>query len=204
MIFTWLLHKVKAFFLFFVNLFRRALCCIRKRRTSETVVPLTHVVSDVDKESDLESWTNWGEEIPSDNKPRTVQDYIELYRQQTVKARTIEKTDEKKNEDLNLFEDMSPKITKQTKVLIRTKNQHTESLNNRLNVVDDSVNVMTSAELEEWDEENRGWEGEQLLDREAQRILREQKRLEREKKAWEQHQKRLEKASRALGSKLIT
>jgi len=205
MIFLWVLRKLKSFFLLFVNFFRRALCCFRKRRPSfSETVQLTHVISNVDDET--HNWSEWGDDGSfRDNKPRTVQDYIEQYREQTMKARTTEDTQERTEEEaLLLLGDMAPRITRQTKILVRTKHDNDKSnFNNRLNAVEDSVNVIPSRELREW-EENNGWEGELLLDQEAQQVLREQKRLEREKRAGEQHQRRLEKTSRTLGSKLAT
>ncbi|XP_050293865.1 receptor-binding cancer antigen expressed on SiSo cells [Anthonomus grandis grandis] len=207
MIVNWLLFKIKALFLIIPNLFRRALCCIRKRRHSYSdIEPLTHVTSGVEGQSEAPAWTEWSEDSFRDNKPRTVQDYIELYREQTMKARMTENVEENPEEQLNFFEDMTPQITTQTKVLIKSKNDsfNKRNVSSRLNVVEDTDNIIIpSSELEEWSESS-GWEGENLLDQEAQKVLREQKRLEREKKAWEQHQKRLEKMSRTLGSKLST
>ncbi|KAF7271527.1 hypothetical protein GWI33_015601 [Rhynchophorus ferrugineus] len=206
MILSLLFAKLKGLFLFIINLFRRALCCIRKRKRncSESAVPLTQVVSSVELPNDIQDWADWGNDALIDKKPKTVQDYIALYRQQTFKPHNNE-VEENVEEQLNFFEDMTPQITKQTKVLIRNKNDEGSSkiLNNRLNAIDDSVNVIPSAELGEWNE-NSGWDGEQLLDHEAQRILREQKKLDREKRLWEQNQKKIEKHPRVLGSKLMT
>lgn len=204
MIFHWALYKVKSFFVIFIYIFRRAMCCIRKRRHSNSdSEPLTHVISNVEQQNEAPTWSEWGDDGLRESKPKTVQDYIEKYRQETMKTRTGENAEENPEEKLNFFEDMAPEIKAQTKVLIRTKQDKRMSNTSRLSVVEDNVRVVPSGELGEWNETS-GWEGEQLLDQEAQKVLREQKRLERERKAWEQHQKRLEKTTRTLGSKLTT
>ncbi|CAG9772640.1 unnamed protein product [Ceutorhynchus assimilis] len=191
-------YKIKSFFLVFINLLRRALCCFRKRRHSfKDSETLTHVISNLEEQNDAPNWSEWGDNF-KDHKPKTVQDYIELYREQAVKARTAVEKAEEDSPEQQFFEDMAPQIMKQTKVFVRSKNDTVSkrTVNTRLNAVEDTVNIIPSGELGEWDE-NSGWDGEQLLDEEAQKVLREQKRLEREKRAWEQHQKRLEKASQS-------
>ncbi|ENN78033.1 hypothetical protein HUJ04_006138 [Dendroctonus ponderosae] len=202
MLFAWLLFKLKSFFLVFSNVFRRTLCCFRKRRNSfSETVQLTHVVTSGSE--DPPTWSDWGNDQFRDNKPKTVHDYIEQYREQAVKARTGETADGNAEDREDYFEDMTPQIRRQAKVLIGNRNGNGGShVNSRLSAIQDPLNVATG-ELLEWDE-NGGWAGEQLLDEEAQKILREQKRLERERKAWAQHQKRLEKSTRTLGSKLAT
>ncbi|KAL1505423.1 hypothetical protein ABEB36_004995 [Hypothenemus hampei] len=203
MIFTLLLIKFKSLLLSLVNVVRRALCCLRPRRSSfNDSVPLTHVVSNLDAQNEGPVWSDWGEE--HNDKPKTIQDYIEQYRERKVKAKLVEE-EKQAEDDQNFFEDMTPRITKQMKVLVKTRQDGVNvNCNNRLNAVDESaVNIMTSSELGEWDE-NSGWEGKQLLDYETQKMLREQKRLDRERKLWEHQQKRLEKTSRTLGSKVTT
>lgn len=199
MIFTWLILQLKSLVLSLVNTFQRAFCCFRKRKLSyRETEQLTQVISNEDFPNS-DNWSEWGHNAFKE-EPKTVKDYIERYRDNTIKLHS-EKLDEPQEQE-NFFEDMAPQIIRQTKVLIKNKNDEFSGLKgNRLSVTDDRVNVACSSELGEWDE-NSGWEGENLLDQEAQRVLREQKKLERERKAWEQHQKRLEKASHTLGSKL--
>ncbi|KAJ8937373.1 hypothetical protein NQ314_011921 [Rhamnusium bicolor] len=202
MILTVLLNKIKSFILIFVNLFRRALCCLRgRRRSSCDSVPLTHVISNGEEaKGDFQNWGDW-EDTGANSKPKTVHDHIELYRKQAQVARQGQESPDPE-EQLNFFEDMTPKITKQTKILINTNQGESGNSLNRLNFVEDSVNAVPTTELREW-EETSGWEGE-TLDYDAQKVLREKKRQERERKAWEQQQKRQEKMSRSLGSKLST
>ncbi|XP_066252555.1 receptor-binding cancer antigen expressed on SiSo cells [Euwallacea similis] len=198
MILTWLLFKLKSFLLHFINIFRRAICCFRRRKVSYSdSEQLTHVVSN-DLDNEPPTWTEWSTETFKD-KPRTVQDYIEQYREQTIKSRTEKPEEISKDEDL--FESMTPQIKAQRKVLVSTENDQTQNQlrNNRLGVM--SEDFLAAGELGEWDESS-GWGGERLLDEDAQKVLREQKRLDREKKALAQHQKRMEKTSRTLGNKL--
>ncbi|EEZ97347.1 receptor-binding cancer antigen expressed on SiSo cells [Tribolium castaneum] len=194
MVVSLLVNKIKHLVLFFVSVFRRALCCFRRRRrVSVDSVPLTHVVSNP---KDIEE--NWAwDEKPDYSEPKTVQDHIELYRKRKVEAQ--QQAEVPPEERLDFFEDMAPKITKQTKVFINTDRGAPEAPS-RLNLID-AVPVV-SGELQEW-EENSGWEGE-TLDWDAQQALREKRRQDREKRLWEQQQKRQEKMNRALGARIST
>ncbi|XP_044262337.1 receptor-binding cancer antigen expressed on SiSo cells isoform X2 [Tribolium madens] len=192
MVVSLLVNKIKHLVLFFVSVFKRALCCFRRRRrVSVDSVPLTHVgvVS-----NQKENWA-WDDK-PDYSEPKTVQDHIELYRKRKVDAQ--QQSEVPAEERLDFFEDMAPKITKQTKVFIKTDREETGPPS-RLNLIE---TVPESGELQEW-EENSGWEGE-TLDWDAQQALREKKRQDREKKLWEQQQKRQEKINRALGARIST
>ncbi|XP_023016222.1 uncharacterized protein [Leptinotarsa decemlineata] len=201
MIVTLLYNKIKSFILIFTNLFRKALCCFRRRRRRSSCdsVPLTHVISNIEEQKhETENWGNWEEGLP--DKPKTVQDHIELYRKQTQIARTDSESPDTE-EQLNFFENMTPRITKQTKVLINTDEAKNNTMD-RLNFVEGTLNPVPTSELREW-EESSGWENE-TLEHEAQRVLREKKRQDRERRALEQQQKRHEKMGRPLGSRLST
>lgn len=201
-----LLNKLKSFLLIFVHLFNRALCCIRRKRRpsfSDDSVPLTHVgvISDRNPMDDASNWTDWGAENDLQH-PQTVQDHIELYRKQ--KAIAQQNLNETNDENLNFFEDMTPKIQRPPKLFIPTTSGAGSAhgqFNNRLNFAGDVANLVPASELGEW-EENGGWEGE-TLDWAAQEALREKKRQDRERRLWQQQQKRLEKAAKlSLGSKI--
>ncbi|KAG5865501.1 hypothetical protein JTB14_035525 [Gonioctena quinquepunctata] len=202
MILTIVSNKIKSFIFIFVNLFRRALCCLRRRRRSSCdSVPLTHVISNIEEQNhDIQNWGNWEDSVPKES-PQTVQDHIELYRKQNSKVGSVSPDPE---EDLNLFEDMAPRITKQKKVLIHANSARSnDGDTSRLNFVEETaIAVAPTSELREW-EESSGWENE-TLEHDAQKVLREKKRQDREKKVLEQQQKRQEKMSRSLGFKLST
>jgi hypothetical protein len=191
-----LINKIKHFLLFVVSIFRRALCCFRRRRRSSfDSVPLTHVGVVANHNDPEEPWT-WEEKLEY-AEPKTVQDHIELYRKRKIDAQQQAKDEAEERADL--FEDMTPKITKQTKVFVNTERRESSGAN-RLNVAE-TVPVETG-ELREW-EESSGWEGE-TLDWDAQEALRQKKRQDRERRLWEQQQKRQERANRSLGARVST
>ncbi|RZC36727.1 receptor-binding cancer antigen expressed on SiSo cells [Asbolus verrucosus] len=196
MVMSVFVNKIKHFVLFVVSIFRRALCCFRRRRRSSfDSVPLTHVgVVSNHKESE-ENW-NWDDRLEY-AEPKTVQDHIELYRKRKVDAQ--QQSDIPLEERLDFFEDMTPKITKQTKLFINAAKNESD-VGNRLNVIE-TVPV-EDGELREW-EESSGWEG-QTLDWDAQEALRQKKRQDRERRLWEQQQKRQEKINRSLGARVNT
>lgn len=139
MIGTIVFNKIKSFILVFLNLFRRALCCFRRRRRNSCdTVPLTHVgvVSNDNtiQQSGAESWSDW-----DDDKPKTVQDHIEMYRKQActkVEEPTVE-------EEQNFFEDMAPKITKTSKIYVSKDNENVSS-GSRLNFSGDNVTILVN------------------------------------------------------------
>lgn len=78
----------------------------------------------------MNSWRNWDEDSKN-KKPNTIQEHIEFYRQQAMAARSQqlqqEPEDQTHAEIEHYFEDMKPKFTGQTKVLI--KNGAADSVN---------------------------------------------------------------------------
>jgi hypothetical protein len=127
-----LINKIKHFLLFVVSIFRRALCCFRRRRRSSfDSVPLTHVGVVANHNDPEEPWT-WEEKLEY-AEPKTVQDHIELYRKRKIDAQQQAKDEAEERADL--FEDMTPKITKQTKVFVNTERRESGGAN-RLNVAE--------------------------------------------------------------------
>jgi hypothetical protein len=127
-----LINKIKHFLLFLVSIFRRALCCFRRRRRSSfDSVPLTHVGVVANHTDPEEPWT-WEEKLEY-AEPKTVQDHIELYRKRKIDAQQQAKDEAEERADL--FEDMTPKITKQTKVFVNTERRESGGAN-RLNVAE--------------------------------------------------------------------
>lgn len=93
----------------------------------------------------MNNWTNWDEQSGVGNyKPNTVQEHIEYYRQQAIAARNVsQQSDEEPAPDY--FEDMTPKITEQTKIVIKTKGEQSSSQSqNRLAL---SPEMMTSVNV---------------------------------------------------------
>lgn len=79
----------------------------------------------------------------NDRKEKTVQDHIEMYRKQ---AHTLKqsKAEPETEEQLNFFEDMTPNITRQTKLFINTDQGGGFKHSNRLNFVEDSISAIVS------------------------------------------------------------
>lgn len=80
--------------------------------------------------------------------PQTVQDHIELYRKQKAMPQR-QHDDLPPEEQLNFFQDMTPKITRQTKVLLVNKDRNSTaegdsnaSPTSRLNFVGDLATNM--------------------------------------------------------------
>lgn len=197
-----LFNKIKSCFLLLFAAFQRAMCCFRRRRRySGEVEPLTHVVTAQNSSKaggDMEGWNDWNF---TNRKPQTVKDHIEIYRQQKQTLLQRQQSDECMQEE-NFFEDMTPKITKQKKLLLQNNDDGNNGLSlNSYSLQADSTMVI-SKDLGEWDE-NTGWEGESL-DAEAMQLLREKKKQERERRLLEQQQKRMEKSihRQSLGAKI--
>uniref|UniRef100_A0A1Y1KSS1 Receptor-binding cancer antigen expressed on SiSo cells n=1 Tax=Photinus pyralis TaxID=7054 RepID=A0A1Y1KSS1_PHOPY len=189
----------KSLFFFIVSIFKRALCCFRRRKRVNEFVPLTQVgvISEKSIPNEMDSWNDWNEPVATPSTPTTVQEQIEYYRQQAIAARQVKEEPQETQE--NFFEDMMPTITAQTKVYINPNVTQSET-SNKFSLAPENINVM-SKELEEWDDE-RGWE-DQTLDIDAREALKESRREARQKKAWEQQQRRQEKLTRGtLGAKV--
>ncbi|KAG9433540.1 receptor-binding cancer antigen protein expressed on SiSo cells [Apis mellifera carnica] len=201
-----LVNRFKALVVFLLGVFRRAMCCFRRRRRSSCdsiplsaigVVPNTLNIT----QPELEHWDQWEENpvvIVPDRPVDTIQAKIEQYRQQASKP--PESTEEQQPD---FFENMTPKITTQTKILIKDKSLENTSWNStKFAVINDPI---PSNELGEWEDNAVGWEEETTKEfGDPTKTLREQKRKEREQRLFEQQQKRIERSSRPqpLGAKL--
>lgn len=200
-----LLQAIKSVLFFIVSLWKRALCCFRRRRRmSCDSVPLTAVgvISDFPRQAggELENWNNW-EDNNTNYKPNSIQEHIEYYRQQAMAARSISETEEETKEDF--FQDMTPRITRQAKVFVDSgENDASKPNPSRLSLAPQAI-LVPEGELGEW-EENSGWEEQTNPDWDPQTVLREKRRQERERRIWEQQQRKQEKVMRpvSLGAKI--
>lgn len=199
---------LKALVLLLLGIFRQAMCCLRRRRRSSCdSIPLStvRVVSNAQNNStELEQWDQWDENLVvtvPDKPVNTIQVKIEQYRQQV--AKTPDAATEEPQP--NFFEDMTPKITKQQKILIKDKKSENVSWNSSKFAV--LTEPVPTNELGEWEDNTGGWEEETAEEfGEATKSFREQKRREREQRLYEQHLKRLERTTRIqpLGAKLAS
>ncbi|XP_046396601.1 uncharacterized protein LOC124163619 [Ischnura elegans] len=227
---NFLVNRLKGLLLVFLGVFRRALCCFRRRRRSSscTPIPLTavgvvpnDVISANERGDGTDiSWNNW-EDSPSpdsvvsdagQSQPmNSVQQQIEMYRQSQLRQPNDGEV-EQPAEDF--FQDMAPRITRQQKVLIpsgrRGEGEGQEGSpgvtssgavwSPRL-AVSSSVPFPATSELEVWDEATPGNSG---WDEEAGDEAWEQVRAMRQaKRAAEQQRRRREREGKAkLGARV--
>lgn len=200
------MNRLKALLVLLFGMFKRAMCCLRRRRRSSCdSVPLSTVgvVPNVlTSSTELEQWDKWEESpvvVIPDKPVNTVQAAIEQYRQQVSKP-----PESPTEEQLNFFEDMTPRITRQTKILIKDKHGDGSS-HNAANFT--AMDPAPTNELDEWEENAAGWEVDAMDDfNDSFKVLREQRRREREQRLMEQQQKRLERTAKPqpLGAKLCS
>lgn len=184
------------------------MCCFRRRRRSSCEsIPLSAVgvvPNNVNSHTELEQWTQW-EETPvvvvPDKPENIVQAKIEQYRQQVAKP--ADPQDEEIQPDF--FEDMTPRITRQTKILIRGKPKEETNWNaSKFAVLTDPV---PTNELGEWEDNTAGWEEETVEELgDPTEALREQRRRERQQRMLEQQQRRMDRNGRPqpLGAKIAS
>ncbi|KAK0055817.1 receptor-binding cancer antigen expressed on SiSo cells [Biomphalaria pfeifferi] len=112
--------------------------------------------------------------------------------------------------EINFFEDMTPQVTKQPKILVVKKNSeetmHFSGLSNRFSALSDLPIV--NSELEAWEDETNAWDTEEIsedLTGQAQETIRETKRLERlERQVEQQKRKQKKDEMRGLKSLVVT
>ncbi|XP_043498210.1 receptor-binding cancer antigen expressed on SiSo cells [Polistes fuscatus] len=205
-----IVNRLKALVLLLFGVFRRAMCCLRRRRRSSCdSIPLSAVGvipnPSNNLNTELEKWDHWEENpvvVVPDRPVNTVQSKIEQYRQQVTKS--TESPEEEQQP--NFFQDMTPKITRQTKILIKDKKAE-NSYDNARHFAKFAVatDPIPTNELKEWEDNAVSWEEETSEEfGDPTRALREQKRREREQRLFEQQQKRLERNARPqpLGAKI--
>ncbi|CAO1389834.1 unnamed protein product [Diamesa serratosioi] len=176
---------IKRFVLFILRLFRRAICLGRKRSISGEFDQLTtvNVVNESPsyaKKSNVQErdWNSW------DNKPRTVEEYIENYRENLVKPKTPPPIDPVQKMDL--FADMAPTIIKQKKLFLKGE-QDNEVNFSRLEATAVAEIPITN-ELEDWEDDVRqvGWD--EIDDNNTKQLIREKRKELRTQRQTQQQQ----------------
>lgn len=91
---------------------------------------------------------------------------------------------------------MTPKIVKQTKVLIKTESSPPAASNfSRLQATSAAnIPIVQSAELEDWDDDDANYGWDEASDEATKALIREKRREMREKRKLEQQQQRVKKA----------
>ncbi|EEB11717.1 conserved hypothetical protein [Pediculus humanus corporis] len=193
-------NSILALFQFVIRIFKKAVCCFRRRRRlSGDSVTLTNIgiVPNVEKDSDLQTWNSW-DSNSIDKSPTMittvkpidpVQQQIELYRQQRINLAQNEDIPETK---IDYFQDMTPKIVRQAKMYLPSENE--ESINSyNFSLAPDPA--FKSSELGIW-EENQTWEDQTEQDWDANDMIREKKKVDREERLAKQQKKKMERKAR--------
>uniref|UniRef100_A0A1B6LXV1 Receptor-binding cancer antigen expressed on SiSo cells n=1 Tax=Graphocephala atropunctata TaxID=36148 RepID=A0A1B6LXV1_9HEMI len=174
-------NKLKKLILVIFGLIKRSLCCFkRRRRSSCESILLTDVGVGTPIHGKVQNndadWT-WEDPVGVVSEPNSIQHHIEMYRQQSSRAHP-EKVEEPQPD---FFEDMVPRITKQTKLHLRPQTyDQDQNASSRLNFVPETLATMVGPELGSWEESEgqRGsWEDAESWD--VSSLVREKRRAER-------------------------
>lgn len=213
--------KIKSLLLLLLNAIRRCFCCFRKRRVSDSHLPVavsneisTHNPASQNTE-DYSGWDSW--DIPSSvvsegggraslsSSTSALQDQINQYRMNQQKK--LLEQPEDLPEEPNYFQDLTPKIEKKPQVVILERPEEEQVVSNRLSFsLTDPL--LQSSELEEWVEDCSGWEGEAEEEGDLDMALQEKRQHEREQRRLEQLRRKAEKdaarSNKLAASKMIT
>ncbi|XP_049964024.1 receptor-binding cancer antigen expressed on SiSo cells [Schistocerca serialis cubense] len=194
--FQFVCNRIKTMLLMFLGIVKRALCCLRRRRrlsgdpvplTAVGVVPNTNTVeNDVQEFQNWNSWPDGPDSVVAEKaQTNPIQQKIEMYRQKVKQTENLEP-----EEEPDFFQDMTPRITKQPKIVLKTETESrwNDGVSPRLTLDADSIGFPT-AELETW-EEGSGWEDQSRGGWDTADALREKRRQERQQRALELQQKK--------------
>ncbi|XP_076371201.1 receptor-binding cancer antigen expressed on SiSo cells [Tachypleus tridentatus] len=179
-----LLGKVGRIFLALFGVIRRALCCFkRRRRHSDTVLPVTvnskHESPPLNLQApELQSWEVWEDEIPNS---------VRVERNNSTSGFTEQEY------DVDFFKDMTPEITKPKRLLVRkqeTENTKFQGLSSRL-ALDTKGLIIQNSELGELEDNIESWEDVMASEDVwvSDSVLKESRQAERERK-FQEHQRR--------------
>ncbi|OWF38865.1 receptor-binding cancer antigen expressed on SiSo cells-like [Mizuhopecten yessoensis] len=192
-----IIKKTFGFVLLICSPFKR-LFCRRKRRTSDTVLPLTNHYSipqdftqtpSAPKQPELQSWENWDQDQSSNSRS--------LNHNYSRSRSLSHDHDELSEPEPDYFQDMTPRIKRQKKVLIKQKEEMKNQSNRFAMASTADVPLSAGPELGTWDDRQTGWndEGEEDLSWQAEAAIKEQKRSERRERNLEQQRRKQEKES---------
>lgn len=215
--------KVKSLLLLLLSLVRRCFCCFRRRRHSETHLPVAVSVDDstlvappIQKnEEGLGGWDSWDvpSSVVSDGGGRAslspqqslLQQQINQYR--LSQQRKMQEPEPEPEPEPNYFEDLAPTIEKKPQVVILERPEEEQQVSNRLSfsLADP---LLQSPDLEEWMEDEGGWEGVAEEETDLDAVLREKRQRERERRRQEQQKRKAEKeatrSNKLSASKIAT
>ena len=163
------MSKLKSLILGTINLISKIICCWRRRRRySDSIIPVSVASSASKIVSEGAAGTNWDDddwdscEVVVD-RPRTTEDHIAAYRHQisVVRQNSAPKEgDVAEQPEPDLFADMVPDIKRQRKVFVGQESpRHRDSAGSRLSAQNIDPIISMGADLENWDDSaNKGWE----------------------------------------------
>lgn len=178
----------------------KRLICRRKRKNSDTILPLTshypsveglssmNGTSEMAADVEMEPWDNW-EGGDQSSKQQTQSRNYQQYRQQ-------QQQQQEEEPEPDYFQSMAPVYKKQTKVLVKKKDDHINpsAISNKLAVASDPPFIQTS-ELGTWEDQSQTWEDEagEDLSWEADNAIKEKRKAERQQRQLQQQRKKQER-----------
>lgn len=217
-------RKVKSVLLLLLTLVRRCFCCLRKRRYSETHLPIAVSIGSESNhggeatqhpEETMGGWDSWDipSSVVSDGGGRSQhQPQVSLLQQQINQyrlnqQRKLQEPEPEPEPEPNYFEDLAPSIEKKPQVVILERPEEEQQVSNRLSI-SLSDPILQSPELGEWDDSGGGWEDEAEEEDDIDAVLREKRQLERERRRLEQQRRKAEKealrSNKLSASKIAT
>ncbi|KAG7155437.1 Receptor-binding cancer antigen expressed on SiSo cells-like [Homarus americanus] len=155
----------------------------------------------------LGGWDSWDipSSVVSDGGGRaSLSPHMSLLQQQINQyrlnqQRKMQEPDPEPEPEPNYFEDLAPSIEKKPQVVILERPEEEQQVSNRLSfsLADP---LLQSSELEEWMENDGGWEDE-AEEADLDAVLREKRQFDRERRRQEQQRRKNEKEA-ARSSKL--
>ncbi|XP_014677928.1 PREDICTED: receptor-binding cancer antigen expressed on SiSo cells-like [Priapulus caudatus] len=202
-------RKISGVFFFFLNLLKRALCCLRlrRRKLSKSLLPISNAdlehisvpmgFSGPPGEDTLEeqvSWENWGITSVSHSQEMQTQDahtnnLISGGKYSSTKMQPAPELEE----EPNFFENMTPSVRRPKKVLIHKKEELAprDDAPNRLQMDAISGLPAQGPELGAWVESNNLWEDDtDEVSWDADAVIREKRKQERERRLAEHVRKK--------------
>lgn len=168
----------------------KRLVCRRKRRDSDTILPLSnHYTIPEDftsipgpNQPELQSWDTWDAEESNAKYGQNGRGF---------QQRQVSQEEEP---EPDYFSDMAPTIKRQKKVYIGGNQSTDSSRSSNMFAVSNDVPLVTGSELEAWDDSQTGWEGQEIADlsSQAEAELKEKRRQER---LYQQQRKKEERDS---------
>ncbi|KAK3086998.1 hypothetical protein FSP39_000166 [Pinctada imbricata] len=175
----------------------KRLCCRRKRRNSDTILPLTNnysIPSDFKDsptpsfQGELQSWDSWDGEEKTNHHGNSQTGPHSMQRSRSKQDSVSEEP------EIDFFSDMTPQIKRQRKLYIGNNEDRHSNSSNKFAVYTD-IPLNQGSELETWEEGENAWEGESMEDLswEAEAAIKQSRKHEQQRRLQEHQRRKLEK-----------